>query len=448
MFGPTSPEIVILSYGAAMAGLVVVPFNPVLRPPEACHILASSGAAGVFVVDTYRDNFPRAIVESLRPDLPALREVLRFEDWSAVVRSGAGSPTRPGPKADDIAQIIFTSGTTGAPKGARLTHRGMTNAARFGAERFGLGPGDVYVNNMPLFHVGGQVVSFGICQAQATNICVPVFDPGLVLSLYEEERATHTVAVPTMLVAMIDHPDFSDRDLSSLHSISSGGAVVPPELIRHIESRLDSRITVVFGQTECCGYISQSELDDDAEVKAVSLGHPLPQIEARVVDPVSGALVETGAVGELQVRGFNVMQGYHDLPEATAAAIVDGGWLRTGDLVTMDERGYLRIAGRLKEMIISGALNIYPLEIEAVVSTHPAVAQVAVLGLPDRRWGELVVAVLRARPDTRIDTTELESWTRERLAPYKIPKRWVVVEEMPMTPMGKIQKFLLRDALT
>ena len=447
VFGPSLPEAVILSYGAALAGLVLVPFNPVLRPPEARHILASSGAAGVFVIDAYRDNRPREIVESLRPDLPSLREVLRFEDWDALIRSGPASPGRPGPGPDDIAQIIFTSGTTGAPKGARLTHRGMTNAARFGAERFGLGAGDVYVNNMPMFHVGGQEVAFGICQSEATNVSVPAFEPGFVMSLCEEERATHTVAVPTMLVAMIDHPDFARRDLSSLHSISSGGAVVPPELIRHIESTLGSQITVVFGQTECCGYISQSELDDEAEVKAVSLGHPLPQIEARVADPVSGALVELGQVGELQVRGFNVMQGYHDLPEATANTLVDGGWLRTGDLVTMDGRGYLRIAGRLKEMIISGAMNIFPLEIEAVLSTHPDVAQVAVLGLPDRRWGEQVVAVLRARPETEIDTGEVESWTRERLAPYKIPKRWVVVEEMPMTAMGKVQKFLLREAL-
>ena len=447
LFGPSLPEAVILSYGAAMAGLVLVPFNPVLRPAEARHILASSGAAGVFVIDAYRDNRPREIVESLRADLPSLREVLRFEDWAAFSHSGQASPGRPGPAPDDIAQIIFTSGTTGAPKGARLTHRGMTNAARFGGERFGLGAGDVYVNNMPMFHVGGQEVAFAICQAQATNVSVPAFEPGLVLALYETERATHTVAVPTMLVAMIDHPDFARRDLSALHSISSGGAVVPPELIRHIESTLGSQITVVFGQTECCGYISQSELDDEAEVKAVSLGHPLPQIEARVADPVSGALVDLGEVGELQVRGFNVMRGYHDLPEATAATLVDGGWLRTGDLVTMDERGYLRIAGRLKEMIISGAMNIFPLEIEGVLSTHPDVAQVAVLGMPDRRWGEQVVAVLRPRAGTDIDTTELETWTRERLAPYKIPKRWVVVEEMPMTAMGKVQKFLLREAI-
>jgi fatty-acyl-CoA synthase len=445
VFGPSIPEVLILSYGAAMAGLVLVPFNPALRAREARHILSSSGAAGVFVVDAYRDNRPGDIVGSL--SLPALREILRFEEWSTFTASGQAAPGRPGPAPDDIAQIIFTSGTTGAPKCARISHRGMTNAARFGAERFGLAPGDVYVNNMPLFHVGGQEVAFGICQAQATDVSVVAFDPGVVLGLFEEERATHTVAVPTLLVGMIDHPSFGSCDLSSLRSISSGGAVVPPELIRYIEATLAARMTVVFGQTESCGYISQTELDDEAELKAVTLGHPLPQIEARVVDPASGSIVPLGEVGELQVRGFNVMRGYHDLPEATAETIVDGGWLRTGDLVTMDERGYLRIAGRLKEMIVSGALNIFPLEIESVLVGHPGVALAAVLGVPDRRWGEQVVAVLQPAAGGSIDVAAVEAWARERLAPYKIPKRWVVVDEMPLTATGKVQKFVLREGL-
>jgi len=446
VYAPSLPEVLILSYGAAMAGLVYVPLNPVLRAREVHHILSTSGAAGVFVSESFRGNEPRAVVESLRPSLPSLREVVRFEEWATFVASGPSTCARPGPAPDDVAQIVFTSGTTGIPKGARLTHKGMTNAARFGGERFGLRPGDRYVQNMPLFHVGGQEVSFCLCQMQVANISVPVFDPGLVLRLITEERATHIVAVPTMLVAMIDHPEFASSDMSTLRAISSGGAVVPPELIRHIEAMLAARITVVFGQTESCGYISQTELDDDPEVKAVSLGHPLEQIEARVVGPDSGEVVPTGTVGELQIRGFNVMQGYHDMPEATAETIIDGGWLRTGDLVTMDERGYMQIAGRLKEMIVSGGMNIFPLEIEAVLGEHPDVAQVAVLGVADRHWGELVVGVLRPRSGT-VDADEVEKWARERLAPYKIPKRWVIVEEMPMTATGKVQKFLLREGI-
>lgn len=446
VYAPSLPEFLVLSFGSALAGLVLVPLNPALRPREVQHILATSGAACAFVVDTYRGNAPCQVVESLRGALPALREVVRFEDWAAFVASGPPEPGRPGPQPDDLAEIVFTSGTTGVPKGARLTHRGMTNASRFGAERFGLAAGDRYVQNMPLFHVGGQEVAFGICQQAATHINVPAFDPGLVLQLVEEEGATHTVAVPTMLVGMIEHAEFSTRDLSSLRAISSGGAVVPPELIRHIEANMEAQVTVVFGQTESCGYISQTELDDAPEDKALTLGHPLEQLEARVVDPATGAVVPTGTVGELQVRGYSVMQGYHDMPEATAETIVDDGWLRTGDLVTMDGRGYLTIAGRLKEMIVSGGLNIYPLEIEGVLGEHPAIAQAAVLGLPDHHWGELVVGVLRPR-DGGLDVAEVEQWARERLAPYKIPKRWVVVDEMPMTATGKLQKFVLRDAI-
>jgi len=445
-YAPSMPEVMILSYGTALAGLVFVPLNPVLRPREVEHILGTAGVAGAFVVDVHRGNSPREVVESLRGSLPALREVVRFEEWPAFAASGPREPGRPGPAPDDIAQIVFTSGTTGKPKGARLTHRGMTNSSRFGAERFGLAPGDRYLQNMPLFHVGGQEVSFGICQQQATSINVPVFEPGLALQLVEEEWATHTVAVPTMLVGMIEHAQFSSRDLSSLRSISSGGAVVPPELIRHIESNLDAQVTVVFGQTESCGYISQTELDDAPEDKALTLGHPLEQLEARVVDPASCELVPSGTVGELQVRGYNVMQGYHDMPEATAETVIEGGWLRTGDLVTMDERGYMRIAGRLKEMIVSGGLNIYPLEVEGVLGEHPAVAQAAVLGVQDHHWGELVVGVLRAR-EGGLDVAEVEAWARERLAPYKIPKKWVVVDELPMTATGKVQKFVLRESI-
>jgi fatty-acyl-CoA synthase len=445
--GPTIPEALVLSFAAAKARLVLVPFNPMLRAGEVAHILRSAGAAGVFTVGSHRDHHPADVIAAVRGDLPDLREVLRFEDWDQLL-DGAGAPaSATGPAPDDLAQIIFTSGTTGAPKGAELTHRSMTNAARFGVERFGVRPGDVYVDTMPLFHVGGQAVAFGICCRQATNVLVPAFDPGLVLELVEAERATQTVGVPTMLVAMIDHPHFARRDLSSLRAVSSGGSVVPPELVRHIESTLGVSMTVVFGQTEASGFISQTELDDDAEDKALTLGHPLPHIDARVVDPATGTTVPTGEVGELQVRGFNVMTGYHGLPEETAEAVADGGWLRTGDLVTMDERGYLRIAGRLKEMIVSGGENVFPVEVEAVLDAHPDVERSAVVGVPDRRWGELLVAVLTPRRDA-LDPADVEAWARERLAPYKVPKRWVVVDELPVTAMGKVQKFVLRDHLS
>jgi fatty-acyl-CoA synthase len=328
-----------------------------------------------------------------------------------------------------------------------LTHRGMSNAARFSGERFCLGPGDVHVNPMPLYHVGGQAVTCSVVQAWATNVLVPQFDAGVVLELLERERATHTAGVPTMFRDVIAHPTFGERDLSALRALSTGGALVPVELIRHLERSLDAKTTIMFGQTETCGYISQTFLDDDPEDKSTTVGPLFPHLEGRVVAPESGVVVPFGEMGELQVRGCGVMAGYFDEPEQTAEAIEADGWLHTGDLVTMDERGYLRVVGRLKDVIITGGVNVYPAEIEAVIVGHPTVAEVAVVGIPHERWGETVVAVVRPAPGAAPDARALEEFAREQLAPFKVPKQWVFTEELPMTASGKVQKFLVRERL-
>jgi fatty-acyl-CoA synthase len=446
------PESLVLTYGAALAGLVLVPVNPALRSEELRHVLGQSEVSGAFVVPEHRGHDVPATLDALRRDLPALRDVVVFDDWAAFCAGGPG----PGPGAapgsrrvepDDVAQLVYTSGTTGSPKGALLTHRGMTNAARLGAMRFGMRPGDVYVQTMPLFHVGGQVVSFQLCQLSATAVLVPAFDPGLVLELVEAERATLTCGVPTMLLALVEHPDFGRRDLSSLRAVSGGGAVVPAELVRRIEAALGVQFAVVFGQTEACGFISQTHLDDAAEDKAATLGRPLPAVGARVVDPDTGALQPRGQVGELEVRGPNVMTGYHDMPEASAAAIGPGGWLRTGDLVTMDDRGYLRMTGRVKEMIVSGGENIFPIEIENVLGERADVAQAVVVGVPDDRWGEAAVAVVVPAPGSSPDPAVLEAFLRDRLAAFKVPRRWVLVDDLPRTASGKVQKHLVQEQL-
>ncbi|HLM95703.1 MAG TPA: class I adenylate-forming enzyme family protein [Acidimicrobiales bacterium] len=451
---PSIPESLLLTYGAALAGLVLVPVNPALRAAELRHVLGQSGAAGAFVVSEHRGQDLAATLDALGPDLPALREVVAFDDWDAFTASapstGASDAvdlTTRTPSPDDVAQLVYTSGTTGTPKGALLTHRGMTNAARFGAMRFGMRAGDVYVQTMPLFHVGGQVVSFQLCQLSATAVLVPAFDPGLVLELVESERATLTCGVPTMLLALVDHPDFGRRDLSSLRAVSGGGAVVPAELVRHIEAALGVQFAVVFGQTEACGFISQTHLEDAAEDKGATLGRPLPGVGARVVDPESGAAVPRGEVGELEVRGPNVMAGYHELPGESVAAIGPGGWLRTGDLVTMDDRGYLRMTGRRKEMIVSGGENIFPVEIENALLEHPAVTQVAVVGVPDPRWGEAAVAVVVPAAHRRPDPADLEAFLRERMAAFKVPRRWVLVDELPRTASGKVQKHVVQEQI-
>jgi len=445
---PSVPESLVLTYAAALAGVVLVPVNPALRAAEMGYLLGSSSAAGVFFVPEHRGNDVRGALEEARHGLPSLRhgfDLTRWEEFCSPAHAAPAQGWAPAAVApDDVAQLIFTSGTTGRPKGALLTHRGMTNAARLAAARFGMRAGDVYVHTMPLFHVGGQVVAFQLCQSEATAVLVPSFDPGLVLDLVETERATLTCGVPTMLLALIGHPEFSCRDLSSLRSVSGGGAVVPVDLVHHIEHALGVQFAIVFGQTEACGFISQTHLDDAAGDKAATLGRPLPAVSARVVDPGSGAVVPCGAVGELEVRAPNVMAGYDGLPEETAAALRPGGWLRTGDLVTMDDRGFLRMAGRLKEMIVSGGENVFPAEIEAVLAEHPDVAQCAVVGVPDPRWGEAPVGVVVAAAGRGPTGAELEAFLRERLAAFKVPRRWVVVDELPRTASGKVMKYQLR----
>lgn len=325
----------------------------------------------------------------------------------------------------------------------------MTNNARFYSGRIDLREGDVYVNPMPLFHTAGCGMGvLGTVQRAAVNIPVLAFDPALVLELCETYGAQFVLGVPTMLIALLEHPDFVTRDLSATRVAVSGGSPVPAELVRRVEKEMNVTFSVVFGTTECSPLISQVRLDDEPDDRAQTLGQPLPQTEVRVADPTTGETVPIGALGELCARGYLVMEGYHDAPEATAAAIDEDGWYHTGDLASMDGRGYLRIEGRLKDMIIRGGENIYPREIEDVLFAHPGVADVAVVGVPDPHWGEVVAAFIRPAPGSPPTPDELRKHCRERLAPYKTPVQWRFVEAFPLTPSGKIQKYLLRDQLT
>ena len=348
-------------------------------------------------------------------------------------------------RPEDPAQIQYTSGTTGAPKGALLHHRGLTNNARFFAQIVGPGEGGVYAHAMPFFHTAGcALATLASLQAPATHAFLPAFDAGRLLELLERERATHLLAVPTMMVAILDHPDCGRRDLSALRVAASGGANVAPELVRAIESRFGVRFTTVYGQTESSPLITQTRLDDSPEDKALTVGAPLPQTAVKIVDPATGAAVPFGAVGELCTRGYHVMHAYYEDPAATAAAINGDGWLHTGDLATMDARGYCRITGRLKDMVIRGGENLYPAEIESVLFEHPGVTEAAVIGVPDRRMGEELAAFVRVAGD-RPSVATLRAHLRAQLAAPKTPRYWIFVDEFPLTGSGKIQKFVLRE---
>jgi fatty-acyl-CoA synthase len=449
VWAPNLPEWVILEYAAGLAGLVVVTVNPAFRPAELAYVLNQSGAAGIFLVPEFRSPMAQ-FLDEVRPDVPSLREVVYFTDWAEFLATAPDQAVLPEVMPDDIAQIQYTSGTTGFPKGAELHHRGLTNNARFWVERIGLQPGEVYVNPMPLFHTAGCGMGvLGAAQRRAVHVPVLAFDPALVLELLETERAAMFGGAPTMIIAMLGHPDFERRDLSSVRAAASGGAPVPADLVRQVESRLGVPLSIVFGTTECSPLLTVIPLDASAEDRAETLGTPLPQTEIKIADVATGAPVAVGQPGELCARGYLVMRGYHDAPEATAAAIDAEGWYHTGDLASLDGRGYLRIEGRIKDMIIRGGENIYPREIEDALFAHPAVAEVAVIGLPDQTWGEVVAAFVRPVPGQPAPTPEeLRAWCRERLAPYKTPMHWVFTDEFPTTPSGKIQKFKLRESFT
>jgi acyl-CoA synthetase (AMP-forming)/AMP-acid ligase II len=446
VWAPNSPQWVVLQFGAALAGMTLVTVNPLYRAEELRYVLAQSQVAGVFLVPEVRGVSTVDILAEVRPQLPALRDSVLFTDWAEFCASG--SPTQLLPEVDpgDPAQIQYTSGTTGVPKGAVIHHRGFTNNARHVAAQLQLAAGEVLVNPMPLFHTAGSgCCTLGPMQAQATQVLMPFFDPALLLALIESERSAILGGVPTMLFAALDHPDFVRRDLSSARLAFAGGALVPPQLVRRVRQELGIPFAIVYAQTEASPVITGTRPTDSPEDQAETVGRPFPQTDVKIVDPATGQTTAVGQIGEICTRGYHVMTGYFDNADATAEAIDPDGWLHTGDLGSMDARGYCRIEGRLKEMIIRGGENIYPREIEMVLLGHPAVADVAVVGIPDPRWGEQVAAFIRPTPGSTPAEADLDAFCRDRLATFKVPRLWQMLDTFPMTASGKVQKFALRE---
>ena len=435
-----------MEFGAALAGLTLVTVNPALRAGEVAHVLGQSRAQGLVLAPAYRGADLIETLAQVRGGLPDLREVISLADWDRFAASGSAAQRLPEVRPDDAAQIQYTSGTTGFPKGAVLRHRGITNNARYCAEILQASPGEVWVNPMPLFHTAGCVLlTLGPVQGLFTQVLVPGFDPGLVLRLLESEGSAMFGGVPTMMLALLDHPAFAGTDLSRVRYAYGGGATFPPDLVRRVESALGAPISITFAQTEASPSITQSRLDDSPADRAETLGRAHPQVEVAIADPATGERLPAGAVGEIITRGYHVMKGYFDDPAATREAIDADGWLHTGDLGSADERGYYRIEGRLKEMIIRGGENIYPREIEHVLYAHPGVADVAVVGVPDDHWGEQVAAFIRPVPGQDVTPDELTAYCRVRLAAHKTPRHWVFTDAFPLTASGKVQKFVLRE---
>ncbi|GGZ13320.1 class I adenylate-forming enzyme family protein [Novosphingobium colocasiae] len=445
---PNCPEWVMLQHGVALAGMVLVPANPAYREAEMAAILEDCGAVALFHSGTWRGSDIAAMADAIRSArLPGLATIA-LADWSQFLASDSAAATLPVVSPDAPLLVQFTSGTTGRPKGAVLHHRGAINPPRYVAERIGFRRYGVWLNAMPMCHVGGSVLtSMATLSQHGAYVLMPEWDPALTLELTQAERCNAMLLVPTMILALLDHPDCARFDLSSIEVLLTGAAPVPPALFDRVAQRIGCRMMITFGQTEASGTVSTTAIGDGAQELAHTLGRALPNVEIAIRDPETGAPLPTGATGEIWFRGYQTMIGYFGREAETTSVLTPEGWLRSGDLGTLDARGYLSISGRLKDMIIRGGMNIYPREIEDALFDHPAVAQAAVIGLPDERWGEVVLAVVQPAEGHALSFEALHQFCRDRLAPHKTPALWCETRDFPLTSSGKIQKFALSDWL-
>jgi long-chain acyl-CoA synthetase len=446
IWAPNAPEWVIVEFAAGLAGLTLVTVNPAYQAKELRYVLEQSRSVALFLVKEFRGNPMAAIARDVCADLPFIRAIVDIEDEAALCEGADNARVLPAAAPDDPAQIQYTSGTTGFPKGAVLSHRSLTNNSRLSALRMGAGKGDTYLNVMPMFHTAGcSVAILGSVQCRCRLILLRQFDPDATIAIIERERVNLTMAVPTMLIGMLEAQARKARDFASVRAIMSGGALVPTDLVRKVESTFGCVLVIIYGQTETSPGLTQATLHDSFEDRSETIGQAYPQTEMSIRDIATNAPVPIGAIGEICSRGYCNMLGYNDNPKATADTIDREGWLHTGDLGSMDARGFLKITGRVKDMIIRGGENLFPAEIENVLVTHPDIAEVAVVGVPDARWGEIAICFFRPRDASHPAKAELVGHVRRELAAPKTPAEWIALQSFPLTGSGKIQKFVLRE---
>jgi fatty-acyl-CoA synthase len=440
-----SAEVLRLHLGAALAGIVLITLNPANRAAELEYLLQQSAARGLFLDRSYRGSDNAAVIDAVRPRLPALQVVVYLDGWAAFV-DGPEPQALPAVAADAPAMILFTSGTTGKPKGAVLLHRGLVNNARLSAARLQLPAGAVWLNVLPLFHIGGSVtMTLGCLSNLGTQVLLPAFSAEGMLDALQRYRATVTMAVPTMLVAMLQSPGFAETDLSALEVVVTGGTVVVPELVREVAAKFGAETMVLFGQTEAGGCMCLTRRGDDVERVTQSVGAALPLSRVKIAAPEDGRVLPVGEIGEICVQTRCAMREYFGMPDKTRETLDADGWLHTGDLGMMRDDGYVQVTGRLKDMIIRGGENIYPREIEDALAEHPAIAQAAIFGVPDTKWGEQVAAAVVLKPGASADEAELDAFLTHRIARHKVPRSWRFVDALPVNASGKIQKFVLRE---
>ncbi len=447
IWAPNCPEWVLVQYATARLGAILVNINPAYRVHELAYVLNQSGISLLVSATSHRESDYRAMVAEIRGQCPGLRETLWIGDpgWQLLDSEGEF----PDLECHEPINIQYTSGTTGFPKGATLSHHNILNNGHCVGQLLGYTEQDRICLPVPFYHCFGMVLGnlAAVSHAACVIIPSPGFDPAATLRAVAAERATSLYGVPTMFIAELGLPDFADHDVSSLRTGLMGGSPCPVEVMKRVMTDLRMpEVAIAYGMTETSPVSTLTRRDDDLEHRTATVGLVLPHVEVRVADPVSGGTVPRGTPGELCTRGYSVMLGYWEQPERTAEAVDRDGWMHTGDLAVMREDGYLTVVGRIKDMIIRGGENIYPREIEEFLHGHPAIVDVQVVGVPDDRYGEEVCAFVILRdPAGTLSVDELTEFCRGRLAHFKTPRHLRVVTAFPMTVSGKVRKAELRE---
>ncbi|TME98954.1 MAG: AMP-binding protein [Chloroflexi bacterium] len=455
IWSPNRAEWVVTQYATARIGVILVNINPAYKTAELRYALQQSGTSLLLLARAFRASDYVGMLSEVRGDCPDLRQTIVLDDeWDALLASADRvsldelQAIEDSLQFDDAINIQYTSGTTGFPKGATLSHHNILNNGYFIGEALRYSERDRVCIPVPFYHCFGMVLGNLACTSHGACTVVPgeAYEPEAVMETVQAERCTSLYGVPTMFIGELDHPRFSEFEFSSLRTGIMAGSPCPVEVMRKVQSQMHMpEVTICYGMTETAPVSTQSATDDPLAKRVSTVGRIHPHVEIKIVDPNNGQVVPRGQSGELCTRGYSVMLGYWNNPEATSQAIDAARWMHTGDLATMDDEGYINIVGRIKDMIIRGGENVYPREIEEFLYTHPEVSDVQVIGVPSPRYGEEVMAWVKLREGSRLSDDDLVAFCRGKIATFKIPRYWKFVDGFPMTVTGKIQKFKMRE---
>ncbi|GAB2826204.1 AMP-binding protein [Streptomyces daliensis] len=458
IWAPNCAEWVLTQYGTAKLGAIMVNINPAYRTHELSYVLRQSGISVLVSAPSFKTSDYRKMVEDVRDECPDLREVVFIgePEWERLMATGrAADPSALARRAreltaDDPVNIQYTSGTTGFPKGATLTHHNLLNNGYFVGEGCGYTERDRVCIPVPYYHCFGMGMGNLACTSHGATMVVPApgFDPAATLRAVQEERCTSLYGVPTMFIAELALPGFAEYDLSTLRTGIMAGSPCPVEVMKRVVSEMGmEEVTICYGMTETSPVSTQTGADDSLELRTSTVGRVHPHLEIKVVDPETGRTVPRGTPGEFCTRGYSVMLGYWNEPDKTAEVLDAARWMHTGDLAVMNEDGYVNIVGRIKDMVIRGGENIYPREVEEFLHGHPDILDAQVIGVPDERYGEELMAWIRLRPGAApLTAGALREFCEGRLAHYKVPRYVKLVDAYPMTVTGKVRKVEMREA--